>query len=97
MRGGGWLLDLALMGLAAVSMIGWFYLWLLCVNKGEKLLTPVFGTLAPLVTVIGFPFVFFGLLAGFVRIWGKPGLYWFFGITAVAALVAGVQLIARKK
>jgi len=97
MRDGGLFLHALLAALALISLVGWGYFWLLCVNSAERLLKPLFGDAALTVACIGFPFAFLGVLYLVINNFNKVGVNWFFLIVGAALPILGIWAIKRDK
>jgi hypothetical protein len=65
------MIELLFLALAAVTLIGWVYFWVLCIGSAEKLLTPLFGRAALGVAGLGVPTAFWGLLYILLHVFGR--------------------------
>lgn len=90
MRGFGLIGDLLMLVLVGLSMLGWMYLWYLCVFGTEKILSRLFGDYALAIAALGFPFFACSVFALALKILGKENIGWALAIFGVGLPLMGV-------
>lgn len=90
MRGFGLAGDLLMLGLIGLTMLGWMYLWYLCVFGAEKILARVFGDYALAISAIGFPFFACLVFAIALKVFGRHNIGWALAVFGVGLPVLGV-------
>ena len=96
MRGFGLLGDLVMLVLIGLTMLGWMYLWYLCVFGAEKVLTRVFGGYALAVSAIGFPFLAFLVLGLALKLFGKHNTGWALAVFGVGLPGLGALYLRKE-
>lgn len=96
MRGFGVLGDLVMLVLIGLTMLGWMYLWYLCVFGAEKALAKIFGGYALAVSAVGFPFVAFLVFALAMKLFGKGNAGWALAVFGVGLPGLGVLYLRKE-
>jgi hypothetical protein len=96
MRGLGLFGDLVFMVLAGLSMLGWMYLWYLCVFGAEKVLARIFGDFALAISAVGFPFAAVLVFAAALKLFGRQNIGWAMLVFGVALPVLGILYLRNE-
>ncbi|MBD9585824.1 hypothetical protein IB254_02030 [Pseudomonas sp. PDM03] len=96
MRGFGFVGDLVMLGLIGLTMLGWMYLWYLCVFGAEKPIARIFGDYALAISAIGFPFLAYLVFAIALKVFGRQNIGWALAIFGVGLPVLGALYLRKE-
>lgn len=96
MRGLGALGDILVLGLGALTVLGWMYLWFLCVFGAEKAMSRLFGEWAFPIAALGYPVAMAVVLGLAIKILGRHNLGWALAVFGVLLPTLGIIYLRKE-